>query len=93
VVVGGWHCFFIASFHQYNIHDWWQNDVMSKISFENVTKIKSFKIWLKNNYENEVDKMMCHYKNNVVIQLFYNDSKMTISNLIWVQMDIVNYNM
>ncbi len=24
-------------------------------------------IWLKINYENEVNKMMCHYKNNVVI--------------------------
>jgi hypothetical protein len=57
---------------------------MSKISFENVTKIKSFKIWLKHKYANDVDKMMCHYINNVVIQLFYNYSKMTISNLIWI---------
>jgi hypothetical protein len=46
---------------------------MFKISFENVTKIKSFQIWLKTNYENDVEKMMCHYKNNVVIQLFSND--------------------
>jgi len=57
---------------------------MSRILFENATKINSFQIWLKNNYEIDVDKMMCHYKNNVIIQLFYNDSKMTISNLIWV---------
>jgi hypothetical protein len=28
---------------------------------------------IKNNYENDVDKMICHYKDNVVIQLFYND--------------------
>jgi hypothetical protein len=57
---------------------------MSKISFENVTKLKSFQIWPKNNYENDVNKMMCHYKNNVVIQLFYNHSKMTINDLIWI---------
>jgi hypothetical protein len=25
------------------------------------------------NYKKDVYKMMCHYKNNVVIQLFYND--------------------
>jgi hypothetical protein len=43
---------------------------MSKISFENVTKIKSLKIWLKNNYANDMDKMMCHYKDNVITQLF-----------------------
>jgi hypothetical protein len=66
---------------------------MSKISCENVTKIMSFQIWLENNYKNDVYKMMCHYKNNVVIQLFYNDSKMTSSNLIWVQTNIINYNM
>jgi len=46
---------------------------ISRILFENVTKINSFQIWLKNNYENDVDKMMCHYKNNVIIKLFYND--------------------
>jgi hypothetical protein len=56
---------------------------MSKIPFENVTKIKSFQIWLKNNYANDMEKMMCHYIDNV-IQLFYNDSKMTVYNLIWV---------
>jgi len=66
---------------------------MSKISFENVTTIKSFQIWVKNNYENDVNKMMCYYKNNMVIQLFYNDSKMTTNNLTWIQMDIINYNM
>jgi hypothetical protein len=33
---------------------------MSKISFENVTRIKSFQIWLKNNYANNMDKMICH---------------------------------
>jgi len=51
----------------------------SKISFENMTKIKSFQIWL-----NITMQMMCHYINNAVIQLFYNDSKMTINNLIWI---------
>jgi hypothetical protein len=43
---------------------------MSKISFENVTRIKTFQIWLEINYENDRDKIMCHYKNNVVIQYF-----------------------
>ncbi len=43
---------------------------MSKISFENMIKIKSFKIWLKNNYAFDVDKMMCHYIDNVITQLF-----------------------
>ncbi len=57
---------------------------MSKISFENVTRIKSFQIWLKNNCVNGVNKMMCHYIDNVVIQQFYNDSKMTINHLIWI---------
>ncbi len=66
---------------------------MSKISFENVAMIKSFQTWLKNNDGNDVDKMMCHYKNNVVIQLFYNASKMIINNLTWVQIDVINYNM
>jgi hypothetical protein len=63
---------------------------MSKISFENVAMIKSFQTWLKNNDGNDVDKMMCHYKNNVVTQLFYNDSKMIISNLIRIQTYIIN---
>jgi hypothetical protein len=57
---------------------------MSKISFENVTSIKSFQIWLKYNYANDVNKIMCHYIDNVVIQLFYNYLKMIINNLIWV---------
>jgi len=58
---------------------------MSKISFENATRIKLFKIWLNNNYEIiYVDKMMCHYIDNMNIQLFYNDSKMIINNLIWI---------
>jgi len=35
----------------------------------------------KYNYANDVYKMMWHYINNAVIQLFYNDSKMTIHNL------------
>jgi len=48
---------------------------ISKISFENMIKI-----WLKNNYANGMDKLMCHYINNVLIKLFYNDSKM----IIWV---------
>jgi len=29
-----------------------------------------------------MDKMMCHYIDNMIIQLFYNDSKMIINNLI-----------
>ena len=62
---------------------------MSKISFENVTKIKSFQIWLKNNYANDMDKMMCHYIDNGIIQLFYNDSKMIIN----INSHIKNYNM
>ncbi len=41
-----------------------------------------FKYNLKNNFENDVDKMMCHNINNVTIKLFYNDSKMTINHLI-----------
>jgi hypothetical protein len=55
---------------------------MFKISFENMIMIKSFQISLKNKYAN--DKMMCHYIDNVIIQLFYNDSEMTTSNLIWI---------
>jgi hypothetical protein len=38
----------------------------------------------KYNYANDVNKMICHYTYNVVMQLFYNDSKMNINNLIWV---------
>jgi len=55
---------------------------MFKISFENVTSIQSFKIRLKNNNGNDMDEMMCHYIDNMVMQLFYNDSKMAINNLI-----------
>jgi hypothetical protein len=54
-----------------------------KIPFENLTRIKEFQIWLKNNYANDVNNMMCHYIDNVFIQLFYNDWKMIVSNLIW----------
>jgi hypothetical protein len=43
---------------------------MSKISFENMTRIKSFQIWIKNDYANDVNKMMCHYINNVFINYF-----------------------
>jgi len=47
---------------------------MFKKSFKNMIKIRPFQIWLKNNYANDVEKMMmCHYIDNVVIQLFYND--------------------
>jgi hypothetical protein len=48
---------------------------MYKISFENVISTKSFQIWLKNNYANDMKKMMCRYIDNLVIQLFYNDFK------------------
>jgi hypothetical protein len=47
-----------------------------------VIEIKSFQIELKNDFESDVDKMMCHYIDNVTIKLFYNDSKMIISHLI-----------
>jgi len=43
---------------------------MFKISFENVIKIKIISNITKNNYANDVDKMICHYIDNVVIQLF-----------------------
>jgi len=50
---------------------------MFKILFENVIRIKSFQIWLKNNYENDVDKTMCHYKkqcdHTIILQWFKND--------------------
>ncbi len=46
---------------------------MSKILCENVIRIKSFQILLKNHYTNDVEKLMCHYIDNVVIQPFYND--------------------
>jgi hypothetical protein len=46
---------------------------MFKISFENMIKIKSFQIWLNNDYAHDMKKMMCHYIDNVIIKLFYND--------------------
>jgi len=55
-----------------------------KISFQNVIKIKSFQIELNNDYANDTDKMMCHYTDNVVLKLPYNDSKMIINHLIEV---------
>jgi hypothetical protein len=48
-----------------------------KISFENLSMMKSFQMWLKNDYAKDMDKMICHYRDNVVIKLFYNDPKMT----------------
>jgi hypothetical protein len=57
---------------------------MFKISFENVNRIKPFQIWLKIDHSNDVDKMIYLYIDSVVIKLFYNDSKMTISNLMWI---------
>jgi hypothetical protein len=62
---------------------------MSKISFENVIMIKSFQIWLKNNYENDMEKMMCYYKqcgHTIILQWL-------MTFLTWVQMDIINYKM
>ncbi len=53
---------------------------MFKISFENAFMIESFQVWLKNDYASDVDKMMCHYINKMVIKLLYNDSKMTINH-------------
>jgi hypothetical protein len=72
--------FFNANFHPYGIQFDSKVTWMFKISFENMIMIKSFQISLKNKYAN--DKMMCHYIDNVIIQLFYNDSEMTTSNLI-----------
>ncbi len=46
---------------------------MSKISFENVIKIMSFQIWLKNDYANGVHKMMWHYGHKIILQWFKND--------------------
>jgi hypothetical protein len=43
---------------------------MFKISIENVIRIKSCQIKLNNKYANDVDKIMCHYIDNVVIKLF-----------------------
>jgi hypothetical protein len=55
---------------------------MFKILFENVIRIKSFQILIKIDYVNDTNKRMCHYIDNVVIKILYNDSKMIISHLI-----------
>jgi hypothetical protein len=55
---------------------------MSKILFENLTRIKSFQIGLKSDYANDMDKMMHHYINNMLIKLLYSNSKLTINHLI-----------
>jgi len=57
---------------------------MFKISFENVIRIIFFKYDYANDYAHDLDKMVCHCINNVIINLFYNDSEMATSNLIWV---------
>jgi hypothetical protein len=67
----GLHFFLIVSFHPYGIQFDSKVAWMFKISFENMLIIKSFQISLKNKYAN--DKMMCHYIDNAIIQLFYND--------------------
>jgi hypothetical protein len=36
-------------------------------SFENVIRINSFQMSFNNDYANDVEKMMCHCINNVVI--------------------------
>ncbi len=56
-------------------------------------KDKVIQIWLNNNYADDVNKIMCHSIDNVVLQLFYNDSKMIINNLIWIEKDTMNYHM
>jgi len=56
---------------------------MSKVSIENVIRIKIISNMIKNNHANDVDKMMWHYINNVVIKLLYNDSK--ILSIIWYE--------
>jgi hypothetical protein len=40
-----------------------------KISYENVTKIKSFQIKQKNDYANNMEKMTYHYIHNVIIKI------------------------
>jgi hypothetical protein len=66
---------------------------MSKILFLNLIRIKSFQIWLKSDYASDMNKMMHHYINNMLIKLLYNNSEMTINHLIWTLKDIRNYNM
>jgi hypothetical protein len=45
---------------------------MFKISFENVAMIKSFQMWLKNNYENDVSlQKQCGHI--IILQWFKND--------------------
>jgi hypothetical protein len=45
---------------------------MSKMSFENVIRIKSFQIRLKNNYENDVSlQKQCGY--TIILQWLKND--------------------
>jgi hypothetical protein len=49
---------------------------------------------IKNYYTNiDMGKMMCHYIDNMAIKVFSNDSKMFISNLIWVSTNKKNYGM
>jgi len=39
---------------------------MSKITFDNVTKIMSFHIWLQNDYANDMDKMNTKYIHKII---------------------------
>jgi hypothetical protein len=66
---------------------------MFKISFENVWMTKLIQLWLNNNYANDMNKIMCHSIDNVVIRLFYNDSKMIINKLIWIEQYTMNDHM
>jgi hypothetical protein len=67
--------YFIKKIYSHDIHDWWQID-MFKISFENVTSNM-----IKERFATKVDKMVCHYIENMIINLFYTDKKLIISNL------------
>jgi len=43
---------------------------MFKISFENMTKIMSFHIWLNNDYSNDMHKMNTKYDQKIISQWF-----------------------
>jgi hypothetical protein len=47
---------------------------MSKISFKNVTRIKWFQIWLKNNYENDV-WLQKQFGHKIILQWLKNGYK------------------
>jgi len=58
----------MTSFFHCKFSSIWQSDMDVQNIFENVIKIKLVQTWLKNNYENDMHKMMCHHTDNVIIQ-------------------------